>query len=863
MSFYNKFRRTDIFLLILALVGFFLLSKGAFAQSVPDTGQNKCYDDSGWMPSCDIQQDQPFYGQDSHYNINPLSYTKIDELGNVLPASAPEWVVVRDNVTGLYWEVKTNSDNFINYSDHHDADNKYTWYNPDDPDDPGQNFVGTDTKDLIDRLNNEVFGGFADWRLPTIKELHTLVIWAEESPAINSDYFPNCNFGAYWSSTTRAAQTLAAWRQDFSGKGSYNIDPKNSFNYVRAVRADDNYKYGECLFHDNEDGTITDNSTGLMWEKVAADDLTWEEALSYCEQLVLGGFDDWRLPNQHELESLVDYSKSHPAIDLTYFPDQTSNHLFYSSTSASSISASGVYFDEGQYTQLYFTSENATRAVRSGQSAGITISPISGPTTEPGGQATFRLKLNSQPNGNVVLTLVSSDTTEGTVSKNSITFTDDNWNVFQKLTVTGVNDELDDGDQNYIIQLTVDTSNTTDTTGYTAIDPDDVSVKNIDNETAGYTISRISGDTYEDAEEESATFTIKLNTQPDGNLVINVVSSDTTEGNVSPQILTFTGLNWDTEQIVTVTGVDDDLADGNINYSIILTVDPNSSTDTTSYTEVDPETGSALLDPDDIAVRNIDNDAISYIISEISGNTSEEGAEASFSMKLGSQPNGNVVINVVSSNQAEGSVSESTLIFASLEWNVEQIVTVTGVDDDVSDGNQNYVIELTIDPNNTTDTTGYNSLNPHDISVTNIDNEIPNSPGFIIGAITQNTTEDEGVASFTVRLNTSPNGAVMINVDSSDTTEGIVSLTTLTFTAENWNTDQIVSVMGMDDDEQDGDQSYSIQLTINIDNTEDTTGYAALDLDDVSVMNMDNEEALPDDDTTKALGCFIDTVLKQ
>ena len=80
-------------------------------------------------------------------------------------------------------------------------------------------------------------------------------------------------------------------------------------------------------------------------------------------------------------------------------------------------------------------------------SAGITVTPTAGlTTTEAGGTATFTVVLNTQPTADVTIALSSSDTTEGTVSPASLTFTTANWNVAQTVTVTGVDDAVVDGD---------------------------------------------------------------------------------------------------------------------------------------------------------------------------------------------------------------------------------------------------------------------------------------------------------------------------------------------------------------------------------------------------------------------------------
>lgn len=111
------------------------------------------------------------------------------------------------------------------------------------------------------------------------------------------------------------------------------------------------------------------------------------------------------------------------------------------------------------------------------ETAGFTVSSISGNTTEAGGTATFTVKLSSQPTANVTIGVSSSDTTEGTVSPSLLTFTSANWNANQTVTVTGVNDSLDDGNQSYTVVLA--SANSSDS-GYSGLNPNDVSVTNTD-----------------------------------------------------------------------------------------------------------------------------------------------------------------------------------------------------------------------------------------------------------------------------------------------------------------------------------------------------------------------------------------------
>ncbi|MCK5737536.1 DUF1566 domain-containing protein [bacterium] len=219
----------------------FLMSGTAFSWPVPDSGQTKCYNNTEEVP-CPIPGEN-FYGQDASYNINSMSYTKLDVTGNDLPGNASEWVMVRDNVTGLIWEVKTDDGSV------HDKDNKYTWYDSNPATNGGYAGTpgnGTDTEDFINALNTANYGGFDDWRIPTRKELRSIVDYSISypGPVINTAYFPNTAASYYWSSTTYARNAGYAWGMYFH----YGVDYdylKSGNDYVRAVRD------GQSVLFDN------------------------------------------------------------------------------------------------------------------------------------------------------------------------------------------------------------------------------------------------------------------------------------------------------------------------------------------------------------------------------------------------------------------------------------------------------------------------------------------------------------------------------------------------------------------------------------------------------------------------------------
>jgi hypothetical protein len=281
-----------------------------------DTGQAKCYDDSVEI-SCP-QEGAAFYGQDAQYAGPQPRYADNGD------------GTITDLNTGLMWQQTPDLDHKVTYA---------------------QAVAGAATFNLA---------GYDDWRLPTLKELYSLVDFNgsqfTQTPYINTDYF-DFRFGheskgeraidaQYWSSTTYLGSVLggqaAAFGVNFADgriKG-YPTEDTHMGRFVRYVRGNPDYGVNDLV--DNGEGTISDLATGLMWQKGDSGvTMNWEQALAYCENLELAAHDDWRLPNAKELHSIVDYGRAPdaqnpaqkgPALDPIFDISQTESWFWTSTT---------------------------------------------------------------------------------------------------------------------------------------------------------------------------------------------------------------------------------------------------------------------------------------------------------------------------------------------------------------------------------------------------------------------------------------------------------------------------------------------------------------------------------------------------
>ena len=195
----------------------------------------------------------------------------------------------------------------------------------------------------------------------------------------------------------------------------------------------------------------------------------------------------------------------------------------------------------------------------------VVVTPVSGLTTsEAGGTASFDVVLSVAPTADVTINFTSSNAAEGVPSVSSLVFTPANWNVPQSVTVVGQDDFFIDGAVEYSILTTASSSDSS----FNNVAVSDVTLNNTDNDIATVLVSPTSG-LVTDERGGNATFTVVLSASPSAPVTIDLSVNDSTEGVVDQASVTFDSTNWNVPQTVTVTGLDDSIIDGNVDYSVV------------------------------------------------------------------------------------------------------------------------------------------------------------------------------------------------------------------------------------------------------------------------------------------------------
>lgn len=323
---------------------------GGLPYQIVGTTQTKCYDNRREIDP--PKPGQPFYGQDAQHPGTPASY-KLSADG----------LTVIDNVTGLTWQRSPNiKGDAPQYAD------KLTY---------------KQAEALPAKLNAMKFAGFSDWRLPTIKQLYSLILFSgvdsgpdstpeRMKPFLDTKFFKFAYgdekngervIDSQWATSSLSVanpnQMFGVNFADGRIKGYGTSMPGRGEKKFYVICCRGNPQYGQNDFHDNGDGTITDRATGLVWQKNdSGKGMNWEQALAYAAKAGNG----WRLPNAKELQSILDYSRSpdttqsaaiNPIFNCTAITNEigkTDYPFYWSSTTHASTmgGGAGIYIAFGR-----------------------------------------------------------------------------------------------------------------------------------------------------------------------------------------------------------------------------------------------------------------------------------------------------------------------------------------------------------------------------------------------------------------------------------------------------------------------------------------------------------------------------------
>ncbi|MET6992082.1 Calx-beta domain-containing protein, partial [Sediminicola arcticus] len=445
------------------------------------------------------------------------------------------------------------------------------------------------------------------------------------------------------------------------------------------------------------------------------------------------------------------------------------------------------------------TPNTATVTITDNDNAGYTVTPLTLNTSEAGGSQTFTIVLNAAPNSNVVFSITSGDTSEGTVSPGTITFTPGTYNNPRTVTVTPVNDDVVDSTINY--NVTVSVVDASSDNNFDALADQTVSVSNADDDSVGVNVGAITGNTSEAG--GTATFTVSLDSQPSADVTIPLSSSNTAEGTVAANVV-LTSINWQTGVTVIATGVDDGaLVDGPITYTIV-------TGDVTSADSNYNDLGAG--DVADVTVINSDNDTANISINSGAVTVNEGAGTVTFSVTLTGNVVNSFTVNYFTTDETATSVLDYTATSGTLTFSGNngetQNITVTILNDIFVEPSETFIVTLSnvtsIGNVNIGNAVGRASITDNDSANVIIDDVVLN--------------EGDGTADFTVTLTGSPNTGFTVSYNTTDGTA--ISVEDYTFTSGNLTfigndgETQTISVPIINDNiVEQNDENFTVTLT--------------------------------------------------
>lgn len=443
---------------------------------------------------------------------------------------------------------------------------------------------------------------------------------------------------------------------------------------------------------------------------------------------------------------------------------------------------------------------------------------------EGGVTDTYTLALTSPPSANVTVSISPAVNTavppvgQVVTDLSTVTFTPANWNTPQTVTVSAVNDANVEGDVTTLIHHTLQSADK----AYAGLQSTPVVVTVNDNDLLPLTITHNDG--YTAVAEGGAAlptsvangviylgdrFRVRLPFNPTAPVTVTLVPDS--QITVSPATLNFTTTNGTTDQVVTVTAVDDAAVEASP-HSAILKFNLAS-------------TDLRYNNPDQLpmVIPVSDNDSPGLIIGETDLNTSvtlpfggptrpSEGGTDTFLVRLTQAPTSNVVINVTSSNTGDLTVSPATLTFTAANWNVNQTVTVTAVNDQIIETRERVFVTLSV--NDATSDDAFDPVPDQTLPVWIFNNPRRNESLMLVESGGDSWVAEGGKTdTLQFYLSTRPDVDVVVSIDSN--AQLSVDKNTFVFTPLSWNVPQTVQVAAIDDAVVENNHSINLQFRCN------------------------------------------------
>ena len=480
-----------------------------------------------------------------------------------------------------------------------------------------------------------------------------------------------------------------------------------------------------------------------------------------------------------------------------------------------------ISLDSGEGYNTTISDRSVTLDITDNDTAGITITPERDNTSEAGGQAVFNAVLTSEPTADVNLNLVSDDTTEGTVNTSSLVFNSNNWNTAQSFTVTGADDTEDDGDTSY----NVTTTGVSSDSNYNGINVADVPLINIDNDGFGVLVTASGGSTNTSEAGTIDSYAIALSKTPGGNVEITITADGETQ--VSTDGVNFSNslvvtLGDTTAQTITVKATDDSVVEGTHSSTISHQI---------SGQVIDSRYGTDLAIAD-ITVQISDNDFPTVNIVSTNDANEENLVAGQYNLVLSDPTPTEITVNYEVNNSSTAGASDYQPLSGTVsipQGGTSATINLIPTQDSIAETAETVVINLT-------GGTGY------ELGATTIGTVAIDDDDFAEVLITESGSQTElregkTTDTYTLKLNSQPISDVTISF-ATDTNQ-INSISSVTFTPDDWQTEQTVTVTSVDDNRVTGDRSSNIAHTA----TSSDANYDGIAINSVTANITENDVA--------------------